>query len=367
MQIPDWQNWNHDEPGIADLESRLEELSRLDAQADEQGGWSELLWQSVVAAGATRWVPGQEYGGLGLQTAATLARFARLAESSLTAAFLLSQQDAAVRRLAPSAGRSPQIASLLRDVAAGSSFITVGISQLTTSTRLGQAPMQAHATDDGGLILNGAMPWVTGATQASAFVTGGVIEDGRQVLVLAPRDRPGICVAPPLPLAALQASCTCEVRCEQVRIEPEEILAGPSHEVMKIPGLAGTGGLETSALALGQARAALKALAGITTHEGQEHEPTTALAATWKEIADDLLLAACQHPDAPPAPAIRQRANGLVNRTAQAYLTARKGSGFLRTEPAQRWARQALFFLVWSCPTPVAQASMRDMAGLCPL
>ena len=51
--------------------------------------------------------------------------------------------------------------------------------------------------------------------------------------------------------------------------------------------------------------------------------------------------------------------------STQAYLTARKGTGFLRTEPAQRWARQALFFLVWSCPTPVAQAAIRDLAGLC--
>ena len=46
-------------------------------------------------------------------------------------------------------------------------------------------------------------------------------------------------------------------------------------------------------------------------------------------------------------------------------LAARKGSGFLRDEPAQRWARQALFFLVWSCPAPVAGATIRDLAGLC--
>lgn len=36
------------------------------------------------------------------------------------------------------------------------------------------------------------------------------------------------------------------------------------------------------------------------------------------------------------------------------------------SEPAQRWARRGLFFLVWSCPTPVAQAAFRDLAGLSP-
>ena len=59
------------------------------------------------------------------------------------------------------------------------------------------------------------------------------------------------------------------------------------------------------------------------------------------------------------------QANALVLRLTQAYLTARKGTGFLRTEPARRWARQALFFLVWSYPGPVAQAAIRDLAGLC--
>ena len=62
---------------------------------------------------------------------------------------------------------------------------------------------------------------------------------------------------------------------------------------------------------------------------------------------------------------IRTQAKSLVLRSTQAYLTARRGAGFRRTDPAQRWARQALFFLVWSCPTPVAQAAIRDLAGLC--
>ena len=366
MLIPDWNHWNPDKPGIALLESRLSELAGLDAKADEHGTWNEPLWQAIVAAGAHRWIPGKEQGGLGLDTASVLSLYGKLAEASLTAAFLLSQQDAAVRRLLPSSDRA-HVASLLQDVVAGKTFVTVGISQLTTSTRLGEAAMRVRQETDGGLILDGAMPWVTGATRAEAFVTGGVLEDGRQVLVVVPRSRPGITVGDPLPLAALQASCTCEVQCVQVRIEPKEVLAGPSLEVMKIPGLAGTGGLETSALALGQARAALAALANLTTRNGQEHEPTTALATLWETLAADLLLAARQAPNAPPPAEIRQRANALVNRTAQAFLTARKGSGFLRTDPAQRWARQAMFFLVWSCPTPVAQASIRDLAGLCPL
>ena len=62
------------------------------------------------------------------------------------------------------------------------------------------------------------------------------------------------------------------------------------------------------------------------------------------------------------AAALRARANSLVLRATQAALTASKGSGFLRQHPAQRWARQALFFLVWSCPRPAAEATLAELA-----
>jgi len=58
------------------------------------------------------------------------------------------------------------------------------------------------------------------------------------------------------------------------------------------------------------------------------------------------------------AQSLRMRVNTLVLHATQAALTASKGSGFLLSHPAQRWARQALFFLVWSCPATVASATM---------
>src|SRR5262249_39832244 len=63
------------------------------------------------------------------------------------------------------------------------------------------------------------------------------------------------------------------------------------------------------------------------------------------------------------AAALRARANTLVLRATQAALTASKGTGFLRDHPAQRWARQALFFLVWSCPRPAADALLASLTA----
>ena len=62
------------------------------------------------------------------------------------------------------------------------------------------------------------------------------------------------------------------------------------------------------------------------------------------------------------ATTLRARANSLVLRATQAALTASKGAGFVRPHPAQRRSRQALFFLVWSCPRPAAEAMLRQLA-----
>ncbi len=143
------------------------------------------------------------------------------------------------------------------------------------------------------------------------------------------------------------------------------VLAGPAVDVMSQPGAVGTAGLETSALALGQAHAALRALTDIAPAQTELAEPLDVLCENWQTLWKQLIAQARGDADAVPSAQIRSAANTLVLRSTQAYLTVTKGTGFLRSEPAQRWARQALFFLVWSCPTPVAHAAIRDLAGLC--
>jgi alkylation response protein AidB-like acyl-CoA dehydrogenase len=359
--IPDWS-----EPNEV-LNRAAARLAAADGPADAEGTWPEALWSIVAEAGATRWALPASAGGDDCDRLVLLERYARVAEGSLTAAFILSQHDAAVRRLAADVDR-PAARRWLEAIAAGRAFTTVGISQLTTSRRHGAQAMVARAGTHGGYRLQGVMPWVTAALRANVLVTGAVLEggDGRQLLVAVPADRPGLSVLPPFSLAALQASCTSEVVCDNVEVAESDLLAGPAVDVMAHPGAAGTGGLETSALALGQARAALVALAGEAPRRHDLTEPVEALAEAWQDAWSTLLAAALAAPGAPTSAQVRAQANALVLRLTQAYLTARKGTGFLRTEPAQRWARQALFFLVWSCPGPVAQAAIRDLAGLCP-
>jgi alkylation response protein AidB-like acyl-CoA dehydrogenase len=348
--------------GESDLDTLVQALAEADGPADEAGVWPVGLWEILVEAGVVRWALPVEFGGAGLDRSTLLKRYARVAEGSMTAAFILSQHDAGLRRLVAAIDR-PVARKWVEAIAAGRAFSTVGISQLTTSKRHQSQAVTAREVEPGRFVVDGLIPWVTAASRADVVVAGATTDDGRQLLFVLPTDRPGVTVKPSFALAALQASCTAEVACEGVEVLEDDILVGPSPDVMANPAASGTGGLETSALALGQALAALKGLEAA----GREDliEPVEALREAWTQLRDDLMATAQGLPGASTSATVRGQANDLVLRLTQAYLTARKGSGFLREEPAQRWARQALFFLVWSCPSPVAQAAIRDLAGLC--
>ncbi|QJW94975.1 acyl-CoA dehydrogenase family protein [Frigoriglobus tundricola] len=201
------------------------------------------------------WSVPAEYGGAG-RTAVECVRLGRtIASACLTTAFVLSQRDAAVRQLLKGPAHLKE--RYLPGHAAGSHCVTVGLSQLTTSRQHHGPALRARSATGGGFVLDGDVPWVTGADGAVAVVVGATLPDATQVLIVLPTDRPGVTIAPPLPLAALLGSRTSSIRCDGVFIEPESVLAGPSEHAL---GKVGGGGLETSALALGPAAAAVEYL-----------------------------------------------------------------------------------------------------------
>jgi hypothetical protein len=126
-------------------------------------------------------------------------------------------------------------------------------------------------------------------------------------------------------------------------------------------GRSGTGGLERSCLALGLARAALDHLAREAQRRAEWQGPAERLESAHRKLREALVEAARGGCTAETATRLRAQCNALVLRAAQAALTASKGTGFLRSHPAQRWVRQAHFFLVWSCPRPAVDATLEAL------
>jgi alkylation response protein AidB-like acyl-CoA dehydrogenase len=155
---------------------------------------------------------------------------------------------------------------------------------------------------------------------------------------------------------------TAELRCTNVTLDRRWLLAGPAGRVMQA-GRGGTGGLETSCLALGLAGAAIRLLEREAETRPDLLAPASALRRQHEELGDEMRRLLDPAQSAERAVALRAKANNLVLGATQSALTASKGSGFLRQHPAQRWARQALFFLVWSCPRPAAAATLARLTG----
>jgi alkylation response protein AidB-like acyl-CoA dehydrogenase len=323
--------------------------------ADEVQVWPAASWTVLRDLGALRWSIPAAYGGEERDGADLLARYETLASACLTTCFLLSQREAAVRRVCAS-GNDSLCWELLPELASGARFDTVGLAQLSTSRQHGKPAVSARLDGDH-FVIDGTIPWVTGAPQADHIIVGAVVEGAGQIIAVMPTTLPGINIAAPLDLMALAGSLTAEVRCSGVRLPRRFLLAGPADKVLQ-GARGGTGGLETSCLALGLAGAAISHLVEESARRPDLLPDAERLEASRNKLRAELyqIVGGPSLDDAPLK--LRARANALVLQATQAALTASKGTGFLRQHPAQRWARQALFFLVWSCPAQVAAATM---------
>lgn len=353
-----------DDPALAAL---CAQLAAGAAEVDRSGRWPADQLQLCAEAGVFEWFLEPQHGGQGWRPVDAVRGYMALASACLTTTFILTQRTGACRRIAVSRNGALQ-QRLLPGLVDGRLFATVGISHLTTSRRhLGRPALAAEETPHG-FRLDGLSPWVTGAVAADVIVlAAALVEDGtptdRELVLAVPTALPGIAVDEPFPLVGLTASATGAVRLDRVEVSRDNLIAGPAANVMASAAGGSTGGYETSALALGLARAAIDFLAEEAVKRPDLLGPQQALAEEHSQLVDDL-LALVGGDQRCTKELIRQRANTFVLRATQAALSAAKGTGYVAGHPAGRWCREALFFLVWSCPQPVANANLCELAGI---
>lgn len=347
-----------DDDALGELCAALAERA---AAMDVSHTWPDEQLHLCGEDGVFRWFLPQRFGGYAWPDVDLVRGYLRLSAACLTTTFVITQRTGACQRIAASQNEAAQ-RRWLPGLASGEHFATVAISHLTTSRRhLSQPAMRATRTA-GGYQLDGYSAWVTGGRHADVIVTGAVLDDGMQILVALPTELAGVSTPPPPQLVSLSASDTGELRCERVLVADEHVLFGPVENVMKLGG-GGAGGFQTSTLAIGAASAAIEFL----TNEAQRRSELTAAANSLRDeqqaLAGDLLKLAAGEPICSNED-LRTRANSLVLRASQAALAAAKGTGYVVGHPAGRWCREALFFLVWSCPQGVVNAQLCELAGL---
>lgn len=353
-------------PTLENLAPLLVELRSHTGELESSGASTEAQLARMARAGVTRWGIPPEYGGCELSAADQTEGFEKLAAACLVSTFVLTQRAAAVSRIVGSSNESLKT-DLLPRLARHELLATVGISHLTTSRQHLGRPAVTATPDGNAFILDGSIPWVTAGAICDQILTGGTLPDGRQLLALVQTDDPGITIDPPPELLALNASQTGPVSLTNVRVARVHIVAGPVEGVMK--GAAGsTGSVTTSALAVGAAAGVLDQLQIEADRRPELQEILRPLMADRESISADIRTLLESPADLVPtgltSESIRQRANSLALRASQAFLGASKGAGFVKGHPAERAVREAMFFLVWSCPQPVVHAALRRFACL---
>ncbi len=335
-------------------------------ELDRMPQWPAEQLRLCGEYGVFEWFIAREWGGQGWTEEQIARGYHALAGACLTTTFILTQRTGACKRVAGCENEALK-ARLLPALTTAEMFATVGISHLTTSRQHVGKPALAAETIPGGFRLNGMSPWVTGGVAADVIVLAATLvdepDDERQLLAAAPTNLPGLKAADPLPLVGVTASATGPVHLTDVDVVNEWIIAGPVRHVMASGVGAGTGSYETSTLAIGLAKAAINFLADEATRRADLEQPLHALESEHDLLFDEL-LGVVRDQARTTKESLRQRANSLVLRATQAALTAAKGSGYVIGHPAGRWCREAMFFLVWSCPQPVANANMCELAGI---
>ncbi|QDT00765.1 acyl-CoA dehydrogenase family protein [Adhaeretor mobilis] len=353
-----------DDPALAEL---CERLAALSSELDLSGRWPAEQLRLCGEYGVFEWFVGEEYGGQAWDPLMSTRGYLALSAACLTTTFILTQRTGACRRIDTSANESLK-PELLPALARGDSFATVGVSHLTTSGRHLKTPLlRAERTEDG-FVLNGMSPWVTGGPHAEHIVIGAQVVEreatcDEQILIVLPTDLPGVTCPPHTQLVGLTASHTGQVKLDNVIVDDRYLLAGPVAKVMTQGTGGTTGGLQTSTLALGLSRAALDFIRGESDKREELFTPSDALERDWEQTRAALLSAIEGAPTC-SSEQLRTNVNSLVLRSTQAALAAAKGAGYVAGHPVGRWCREALFFLVWSCPQPVVSANLCELAGI---
>ncbi|RMF84828.1 MAG: acyl-CoA dehydrogenase [Planctomycetota bacterium] len=346
---------------VDQIEEVLCSLKPVETESAER--WPHDALRAVGAAGAWRSIIPAKWGGAELAYADLLRTYETIAKHSVALALILTQRDGACDLIAR--GDNPALKDrVLPRHAGGERFTTVGIAQLTTSKGAGGPKARARRVA-GGFVLDGLVPWATGAAHCDEIVVGAVTADDLQLLVCLPRDAEGVIVQPPARLMALSETDTSMIELNDVRVGDEHVIRGPCGQALS--GRAPVKGLTVSAVGIGLASAIHQRLTELEEHQPPElREPIAPLHAEYGETRDALRAAAARVGDQESradAPEIRVRVNALLTRLAVTLLNISKGGGFVSGRPAERLLREAMFFHVWSSPVNIQAGTLRRLLG----
>lgn len=278
-----------------------------------------------------------------------------VARYSGSLAFLQTQHQSAANMIAKCRNKEIQEKYLPR-MADGGVLMAIAFSQL----RRKGPPLLTAEKVDGGYIVNGEMPWITGYTFFDKMVLGAVLPDGRNVFGVTDfASSEHLVLSPTMELCAMEAAQTVSATAKDLFIPDEDIVTISDGDwIVRNDMLAVT---LQAYFALGNARASLDTLesAFAKTNLAGVNRAKESLEKEWEDCVAQI--------SAPPGPyaervELRAWAIDLMGRLAHAGIIASSGAANLKSHPAQRIYREALVFTVSAQTADIMEACLRKSA-----
>lgn len=316
-----------------------------------------------------------EFGGPEMSEESFRVFQEEVARVSGSLAFLQTQHQSAVSMISKS-DNSELKHRYLPAMANGRKLVGIGFSQLR---RPGEPVMRARP-EEGGYVLDGHVPWITGWSFYPEFLIGATLPDGQAVFAIVPlattskaadiwtakeNEVGHIRISPPMQLAAMETAMTVTADFQNWFVSDADVA------FVKPSGWIQNNDMINIALqghfALGCAQAGLDILKTAADKRGFQF-----LADVYERLSQE--LAECREQtalaqkglleDAAPTEArlaVRAWAIDLAVRCAHGAVTASSGAANSLKHPAQRVYREALVYTVSAQTTPIMEATLKRL------
>jgi alkylation response protein AidB-like acyl-CoA dehydrogenase len=282
-----------------------------------------------------------------------------VARASGALAFLQTQHQSAVSMLSRSENR-PLVEEYLPQMGNGGRFVGIGFSQL----RRPGPPMMRAEPVEGGYVLDGQVPWVTGWDFYGEFLIGAQLPNGDALFAPVPlHDGAGVTVSPPMELAAMGSANTVSVRFEEFSlvesrvafIRPAGWIKNNDQINIALQGHFAIGCAQAGIDVVRQAaekRGACFLSEAADALQNELEDCRQATADAQRSVDEETTEERLQ---------VRAWAIDLAARAAHAAVTASSGAANSLDHPAQRIYREALVYTVSAQTAPIMEATLKRL------
>ena len=352
---------------ISDLSARFQER----AQDTDQGGPANPHLRENIRLLADSGYFGAgipaAYGGLGLSGEARIECSLAIAAACGVTSFTQTQLHSGGGFVGSAHDESVK-QELLPQFAAGKTLCGVAFSHL----RRPGPPAVKAVKGDGGYIVNGEAPWVTGWSMLDSFILGATAEDSTLLYFYVPIPPAGssISASPPLRLAAMDASDTVRVTARNLFVPDRYLLYTLEPDSLRRRDYCGITGHSWQPLGCAQGSVGLLRSLGASSNRPKLAETADSLVAEidhWRHEAVYWNASRAEEPEyRQRALAARAGAIDVGLRAAAAAIAASGGSAHLLSNPAQRRLREAGFYSTLALTPDVQTALLECYAHGCP-